>query len=218
MIDDVITESSPGSDLFPEYDTLYDLISNEVVGLSDQQLDFRSEQWSWADWSIRVQLSHMASLIYRWVVIRWGDTLFPDGSHGIDNLDLIANSDFDRRMDDNVYHDVSDILKKLEEGIDLVQRILSERNVGFLRSHTLVQDQSPQWALMIKAHPTGITPCREPDKGLMQLEASLRHIYFEEITHLFNIQRLKRAQGVNIKSNLPQVGYWTIDGWDISEA
>lgn len=218
MIDDVITESSPGSDLFPEYDMLYDLISNEVAGLSDQQLDFRSEQWSWADWSIRVQLSHMASLIYRWVVIRWGDTLFPDGDHGIANLDLIANSDFDRRMDDNVYHDLSDILKKLEEGIDLVQRILSKRNVGFLRSHTLVQDQSPQWALMIKAHPTGITPYREPGKGLMQLEASLRHIYFEEITHLFNIQRLKRAQGVGIKSNLPQVGYWTVDGWDISEA
>ena len=52
----------------------------------------------------------------------------------------------------------------------------------------------------------------------MLLEASMRHIYFEETTHLFNIQRLKRAQGLSIVSELPRVGYWTLDGWDISEA
>ena len=71
---------------------------------------------------------------------------------------------------------------------------------------------------MIKAHPTGITPADEPGKGVMLLEASIRHIYFEEITHLFNIQRLKRAQGLSTVSELPRVGYWTLDGWDISEA
>ena len=52
----------------------------------------------------------------------------------------------------------------------------------------------------------------------MQLEGSIRHVYFEEITHLFNIQRLKRAQGLPTVSDLPKVGYWTLGGWDISEA
>lgn len=213
-----ISDDSPGTALFPEYASLYELISAEVQGLTDEQLDFRSDQWGWADWSIRVQLSHMASLISRWLAVRWADTLFPDGNHGVDDIDGVAKSDFDRRMDDNKYHDLEAILNKLKEGIELAQRVLAERNVGFLRAHSLIQDQSPQWDVMIKAHPTGITPSDEPGKGVMLLEASIRHIYFEEITHLFNIQRLKRAQGLSTVSELPRVGYWTLDGWDISEA
>ncbi len=49
-------------------------------------------------------------------------------------------------------------------------------------------------------------------------QTHLRHIYFEEITHLFNIQRLKRAQGLPTSTELPRVGYWALDGWDVSEA
>ena len=43
-------------------------------------------------------------------------------------------------------------------------------------------------------------------------------MYFELITHTFNIQRLKRAQGLETVVDLPWVGYYTLDGWDISEA
>ena len=71
---------------------------------------------------------------------------------------------------------------------------------------------------MIQAHPTAVTPTEQANKVTMQLEGSIRHIYFEEITHLFNIQRLKRAQGLPTVSDLPRVGYWTLDGWDVSEA
>jgi hypothetical protein len=212
-----ISEHSPGADLFPEYATLYELISAEVRDLTDDQLDFRSDQWEWADWSIRVQLSHMASLIFGWLILRWGDTLFPDNGHGVDDVNGIANPGFGG-MDDNKYHDLPVILKKLAEGIELAQRVLGERNVGFLRSHSVIQPRSPQWVFMIKAHPTGISPADNPNEGVMLLEASMRHIYFEEITHLFNIQRLKRAQSLPTVSELPRVGYWTIDGWDISEA
>jgi hypothetical protein len=52
----------------------------------------------------------------------------------------------------------------------------------------------------------------------MTLEATVRHIYFEETTHLYNIQRLKRAQGLQAVAELPGVGYWVLDGWDRSEA
>ena len=52
----------------------------------------------------------------------------------------------------------------------------------------------------------------------MNLEAMFRHIYFEETTHLFNIQRIKRAQGLATVSEIPKVGYWAVDGWDVSEA
>ena len=212
-----ISDDSPGTVLFPEYATLYPLIASEVDGLTDGQLDFTSDRWGWAEWSIRVQLSHMASLVYRWMILRWGDTLFPDGDHGVEDVQGVADSGFDRRLDDTRYWELPIILEKLEQGIELAQRVLAQRNVGFLRSHTYLQDQSPQWELMIKAHPTGFTVTDDPAKEVMTLEATMRHMYFEEITHLFNIQRLKRAQGLRAVADLPRVGYWTVEGWDVTE-
>ena len=217
MTDQTFTEDSPGSALFPEYEMLYDLITREVEGLSDEQLDFESDQWEWSKWSIRRQLSHMSSLIYRWLILRWGGTLFPDGNHGIEDVQGIANSDSDRRMDEKLYYELPVIMKMLEGGIELAQRVLAERNVGFLRSHSLIQDQGAHWDVMLKAHPTGITPTDDPTKGVMLLEATMRHIYFEETTHLYNIQRLKRAQGLSAVVDVPRVGYWAQEGWDTSE-
>ena len=212
-----ISDDSAGASLFPEYASLYDLIAREVEGLSDEQLDFDSDKWGWSEWSIRYQLSHMASLLYRWMLVRWGDVLFPDGNHGVDDVKGLTDSGFDRRMDANVYKELPAILEKLKGGIDLVQGILAERNVGFLRNHTIPHQRSPQWAVMFKAHPSGITPAEESTEGTMALEATMRHMYFEEITHLYNIQRLKRAQGLQAVVDLPRVGYWVLDGWDRSE-
>ena len=211
-------DDSSGRSLFPEYDMLYDLIAAEVHGLTDEQLDWRSEQWEWADWSIRTQVSHMASLLYRWLVIRWGETLFPDGSHGLDDVDGIANSPSDRRLDDDTYHALPVILEALKGGIALAQRVMDERDVAFLRSHTIPHQRSPQWVLMFKAHPSGIEPTIAVEEGTISLEATLRHMYFEEVTHLYNIQRLKRAQGLSAAVEVPRVGYWVLDGWDRSEA
>jgi len=57
--------------------------------LTDQQLDFESDR---REWSILFQLSHMASLIYRWLIIRWGETLFPNGSHGVEDVEGLAEA------------------------------------------------------------------------------------------------------------------------------
>jgi hypothetical protein len=217
MAQRTITPRSRGTALFPEYATLYDLIAREVEGLTDAQLDWKSDKWEWSKWSIRTQLSHMASLIYRWLLVRWGDTLFPTGEHGVEDLKSIAQSEFDRRMDDNQYWELPAIMKKLKEGIALAQRVLATHNVGFLRTHTVTHQRSPQWVLMYKAHPTGIEPAAPVDVGTMTLEATMRHIYFEETTHLYNIQRLKKAQGLPAVVEVPRVGYWVLDGWDRSE-
>jgi hypothetical protein len=212
-----VTEDSPGSVLFPEYRALYDLIARELEGLSDAQLDWESDQWEWARWSIRRQLSHMASLLYRWMLVRWGDVLFPRGDHGVEDIKGIAASDFDRALDREKYWELPIILKTLKGGIDLVQRVLNERSVGFLRSHVIPHQRSPQWVIMFQAHPRGIEPRSQADIGTISLEATLRHMYFEEITHLYNIQRLKRAQGLPTVVDVPKVGYWVLDGWDRSE-
>jgi hypothetical protein len=46
------------------------------------------------------------------------------------------------------------------------------------------------------------------------LEGTGRHLYFEALTHLYNIQRLKRAQGLSAGIDLPRVGYYVLPGWD----
>ena len=217
----IITDRSPGTVLFPEYNGLYELITREVEGLTDAQLDFSSAQWAWAAWSIRRQLSHMAFATYWWLVVRWGATLFPDGNHGIDDVQDLTVSDFDRRLDERRYWDLPILLEKLRAGITLIQRVLAERSVGFLRSQTYLlevrHEFRPIWRLLIQAHPTGITVTADGSKLSMTLEAMLRHLYFEETTHLYNIQRLKRAQGLSTIADVPRVGYWVLDGWDRSE-
>ena len=212
-----ITDTSPGEALFPEYESLYDLIASEVACLSDEELDFKSARWEWAAWSIRRQLSHMSSLIYRWLILRWGAALFPGGDHGVEDVSGLADSRFDRRMDEDRYWELDAVLRQLEDGINLARRVLRERDVAFLRSNTYLMDWSAQWPLMLEAHPTGITPSPQHGKAVMTLEATMRHIYFEETTHLYNIQRLKRAQGLRTAVRVPRVGYWTLDGWDTTE-
>ena len=209
-------DDAPGSVLFPEYATLYDLITPEVDGLSDEQLDFQSDRWEWSKWSVRIQLSHMAALTYRWLAVRWGETLFPDGEHGVEDLSVIADA-ADRGLDSSRRLEVGDIMTRLEEGINLAQRVLDGRSVGFLRGHTLFREgqASSGSQITMKAHRSGVT--QTAGGSVWTLEATMRHVYYEEITHLYNIQRLKRAQGLPTVVEVPRVGYWVVEGWDTSE-
>jgi hypothetical protein len=159
----------------------------------------------------------MASLIYGWIIVRLGQTLFPDGNHGIENIQSLTGSGFDRCLDDRRYWDLPVILGALQDGITLIQRVLAQRSVGFLRSHTIERTVGEHWRLMQQAHPSGVTLDAESSKAVMTIEAILRHISFEETTHLYNIQRLKRAQGLSTTVEVPQVGYWVLDSWDRSE-
>jgi hypothetical protein len=49
------------------------------------------------------------------------------------------------------------------------------------------------------------------------LETIFRHRYYEHITHLYNIQRIKLAQGLATKSEVPIEGYMALAGWDLSK-
>jgi hypothetical protein len=159
----------------------------------------------------------MASLIPRWLVLRWGSTLFPLGDHGVENIEEISQSKSDRRLDDEVYWEIGDISLMLKKFVDLAIRVLRDNSLEFMASQKINRDATPQWEMMAKAHPHGVTSEGTPAKGSMTLEATMRHIYFEEVTHLYNIQRLKKAQGLSTKTVVPSVGYWTLEGWDRSE-
>ena len=209
--------SDAAINFFPEFETLYGLIANEIGTLSDEQLDYTSDNWEWAGWSIRNQMSHMALLIPVWLVLRWGSTIFPLEDHGITNIKKITQSKSDRRLDDDIYWEIDDLSRLLKQFINLAIKVLKDNSLEFMASKKIDRDATPQWEMMAKAHPNGVTSEGTPAKGSMTLEATMRHIYFEEITHLYNIQRLKKAQGLPINSVVPEVGYWTLEDWDRSE-
>ncbi len=214
-----LTNDSPATDLFPQFEEkLYRMICTEVEGLTQEQLDFESDRWEWSKWSIRRNVSHMASGDVRWFWQRWGATLFPDGLPNGAEYDDIMDSPHDRRLDEDKYWDLDVILEKMVVGLALAWKILSEETVGSLRGKELDGSVGGLFSRYPDAFPGGFrSDSADPSLVYVNLEATFRHRYYEYLTHLFNIQRLKRAQGLATKVEVPYEGYWAQDDWDRSE-
>ncbi|PKB80893.1 MAG: hypothetical protein BZY88_07725 [SAR202 cluster bacterium Io17-Chloro-G9] len=210
---------APATDLFPQFgDQLYDMISSEVRGLTGSQLDFESERWEWAQWSIRRNLSHMASGDFRWFWTRWGLDLFPGGLPESREIEAILDSPYDRRLDETKYWALEDILAMLRRGLDFAGSVLSNETVGSMRAKEIESAPNELWSGIREAGYSGIRPDPvDPGKIYITLEATFRHRYFEHITHLYNIQRLKRAQGLSTVVDIPMEGYLALPSWDLSQ-
>ena len=219
MANETLPETASGTALFPQFESdLFRMICNEIEGLTDAQLDFESDRWEWSLWSIRRNLSHMASGDLRWFWQRWGRILFPDGLPEGQEFDGLLDSPHDRRLDENLYWDTGIILEKLRQGMDLAWRILSNETVGSLREKTADGGSNGFFAQYPQLFPGGVKPDPEdPTQSLITLEASFLHRYYEYVTHLYNIQRLKRAQGLQARVEIPFEGYWAMPDWDRSE-
>lgn len=211
--------STPASDIFPGFPLLYDLVYEEIKDLSPEQLDWASDNWTWSAWSIRRQVSHIPSFISGWLLDRWGDKLFPTGTRSLGRTGFFIHSKTGSWLDETEYPDISLILAKLQDSLDLVAHVLSRETYGSMRTEEAQRpDTPPHWTQFIKAHPTGVRwHPTEPNFTYISLEATFRHLYYETLTHLYNIQRLKRAQGLTHVSTIPPVGYWMLPDWDRSE-
>ena len=218
MAQQEISGDTPGIVLFPQFrQEVYDMYRLELAGLTDEQLDFTSDRWGWSEWSIRFNLSHVASGDFRWLLQRWGENLFTDGLPEIDDWEGIVDSPYDRRLDETKYWEVDDIFVVLRKSLDFMCSVLESETVDSLRSKELRSSVSGQlhW---LEAHPNGVREDpSEPPWGYITLEATFRHRYFEYMTHLYNIQRLKKAQGLEASVDIPHVGYHALPDWDRSE-
>ena len=214
-----LDQDAPGTALFPQFGTIHDMVSAEVGGLTEAQLDFESDRWEWSRWSIRRQVSHIASLHFRWLLGRWADHNLAQGLSTPEDLEGIASSPSDRRLDESRYWDIEVLLEKVGDAMQLCQAILARETVGSLQAKELRWDSvPPHWELFQQAHPRCIRrDPHNPEVATITLEYTFRHIYFEDITHLYNIQRLKRAQGLQAMVQLPFEGYWALPDWDRSE-
>ena len=222
MSTESMDDSTPGNEAFPQFGTLYGLVAPEVEGLTDEQLDWESERWEWAKWSIRRQVSHMASFIPSWLLRQWGSRLFPDGFEELGEMqELVPKpaTGIVRWLDETKYRAMDDILVRLDEAMALARYVLSRETLGSMKAKEAPRPNAPpHWPQFVKAHPRGVRWHEtEPLFTYVTLEATFRHLYFEVITHLYNVQRLKRAQGLATVVEVPYEGYWALPDWDRSE-
>ena len=218
MTQQEISGDSPGTVLFPQFrNEIFDMYVEELAGLTDEQLDFQSDQWGWSEWSIRRNVSHVASGDFRWLLQRWGERLFTEGLPEIEDWDGIIASPYDRRLDETKYWEMDAILAVFRKGLDFSLSVLESETVDSLRRKELPSNIGGQlhW---LQAHPSGVRPDpADPAQGYISLEATFRHRYFEYLTHLYNIQRLKKAQGLPAVVAIPFEGYHALPDWDRSE-
>ncbi len=206
-----------GNVLFPQYGLYHDMVCAEVAGLSEPQLDYTSDRWAWSEWSIRTNVSHVASMGFRWLLRRWAHLDLGAGLELPEGTDEIVASE-SRWLDETKYPTIESILAKLKDSMDMCQGVLARQTLASMRAVELPWNNDAQAKLMAEAHPAGrrLDP-DNPERALIDLEYTFRHMWFEKLTHLYNVQRLKRAQSLEVKVDLPREGYWVLDGWDRSE-
>ena len=211
------SNDAPGSTLFPNYARYYDMVAAEVLGLTDAELGYVSDRWAWSEWSIRINASHVASMGFRWLLRRWSGENLGTGLDLPADTDEIVNSEA-RWLDESKYPTIESILGKLRESLMMCEGVLANQTVGFMKTKELAWRNDRQAKLMAEAHPVGRREdSTDPELAWISLEYTFRHMWFEKLTHLYNIQRLKRAQGLEVKVELPKEGYWVLEGWDRSE-
>ncbi len=216
-----LSNDSPAVLLFPHFESdMYRTAAAEVTGLTEQQLDFESDKWGWSGWSIRRQLSHMASGNFRWFWQRWGAAMHPNGlPSGLPSPEetwALTRSKYNRRLDEDIYWDIGVILEKLHQGLALGQTILANETIGSMRGKEFEFADDGEWPWYYNIHPGLRRDTEVPTRIWFTLETIFRHRYFEHITHLYNIQRIKLAQGLSTESVVPIEGYMSLPGWDLS--
>jgi hypothetical protein len=214
--DATVTEmpTDESSGIMPTYRLLLGWLQPELDSLDTEQLDFDDHhpdrEWMW--WSIRRQVSHMAwdSLVFP--RRRCAELLWPDGAVPTpidwDAHRLGPNARWDRVLDEDRFWEVEDLVEKLELGIGWLTSAVEDTPIDVLRQTVEFVHGTPFWAYVIQTLPRGAELVDEPPAHIRYtLEGSLWMVFYELLTHIRSIQRLKIAQGLPVAVDLPRVGY-----------
>ena len=100
----------------------------------------------------------------------------------------------------------------------MVRDIISRETAESLKAKSIILGEPSFYLQIADQYPgTLLQDPNEPSVWLLTLEGNLHHSEGEMITHLYNVQRIKNAQGLKEQVPLPQIGYWTLPNWDRSE-
>ncbi|MEE9256569.1 MAG: DinB family protein [bacterium] len=218
---------APARSLFPEYPRIPSMYADEVEGLPEDLLDRRRPEKGWGRWTVREQVSHVASVFYRWILLRWAPVLF--GENLPRDKSLADTGGAERMLDPARFHAMEDLLEALRDGADLVWEVLGAETAASLREKEISDRIDPQarrppagesvreWRekVTLKAHTSGIRiAADDPDLYYYTLEFTVRHMLWEAYAHLKTIQMHKAAEGLPARVEIPEVGYNKILAWD----
>ena len=205
----------------PDFQALREMFHEEAAGLTDAQLDWEDSSEEWSRWSIRRQISHVALAYFFWWAKMWGKTLWPENPPG-DPVDfsMAAPDKYDRRLDEEKYWKLEDLLPKLDEALRFAERAAEGRGGEELRTLAITRSFAPElmmgdtdepvhrfWARASAFHDEGLSRDAEDEtKFTFTLGAMLRQMYWEALAHLRTIQRLKLAQGLAPAVKVPREG------------
>lgn len=220
--DNRLADDALGASLFPNYAMVLNWYAREVEGLTDAQLDFHDDREEWSMWSIRRQVSHVAFAHFRWLYGPWAPIAFKPEDR-LPEFDADALSGYDRCFDDETNRSMGRIFQRLTEGVGMVQLIVGRETVGEMLGKEVDRVVDPEerypsgdsaldfWWAAERVNPDlrAIEPAKPGDPYLfrMNLVGMIRQLYFECLLHLHTIQRLKMAQGLEVKVDIPKEGY-----------
>jgi len=215
-VDPAIVEmpADPSVGAMPPYPRLLDWLGAEVDGLDDAHLDFDdhdpAREWMW--WSIRRQVSHIAWDTLVFSHRRCGALLWPRGDVPEpivwEHHHLGPAMRYDRVLDEDAYWAVPDLLEKVALGLSWLERVVTEQPIETLRATHASIRGTYFWRYVITTLPrgAGVDPDR-PGYLRYDLEGSLWMVFYEVLAHIRTVQRLRLAQGLRTRVELPRVGY-----------
>lgn len=212
--------------MMPPYRRLVEWMEAETAGLTTEQLDLDDlspdKEWMW--WSIRRQVSHTAWDALVFTHRRCADLLWPDGNEPEPVVwkhhHLGKEMKYDRVLDEDLFWEVPDLIEKMSIGIGWLERVVAEQSIETLRADSTSIHGTYFWQYVITtlARGAGADPDR-PGYIKYNLEGSLWMVFYEQLTHIRSIQRLKEFQGIPLAQELPRVGYLRLpEYWGDSNA
>lgn len=204
----------PGPGTMPTYSLLLDWTRAETEGLTDAQLDYDDthpdREWMW--WSIRRQVSHIAWDALVFTRRRCGRLLWPDGNEPSpidwDAHRLGPKATWDRVLDETKFWALPELFEMMALGNSWLTEVVTTQPTETLRSTVETIHGNHFWAYVITTLPRGAELVDDPPGHIRYtLEGSLWMVFYEQMTHIRTIQRLKEHQGLPLAVELPRVGY-----------
>ena len=213
--------------LFPEFPQVVDLYEKETHGLPEEVLRKTREEKSWGLWSIRDQVSHVASLPYRWLLVRWGAILFGDALPR--DKELLERFD-GRMMKDEFCPQIQDLIGAMRDSFALAWEVLGTETTESICDERKISERVPhgkirpgtgenvrEWreSVTLKAHRTGVwIDPEDAELFHFNLEYTFRHMLWEAYAHLKTIQMHKKEERLEPLVQIPQEGYLRVLKWE----
>ena len=111
-------------------------------------------------------------------------------------------------LEEDKYRTIPELIAKIDIGIGWLERVVTEQPIAALRADLTSVRGTAFWQYAITTLPRGAG--EDPERsGYLRysLEGSLWMVFYEMLTHVRSIQRLKQHQGLSLAQDLPRVGY-----------